>query len=293
MVRFALVCFLLAAFVFFCPPAGVADGPISGDCVDVDLYGNIYVLDREKNTLCQYDRNLNLLREIGGQGWEGERFDRPAGLWARNGIDVYVADYGNHRIVRFDRSLNFISSFSTRESDNPDERFGYPGDVALSRLGELYICDTENSRILKVDRQNTVAGSFGGFGAGKGRLLTPAQIEVSPQDAVYVVDGKRIVVFDVFGNFTGVLADGVIHDPRALWTDQRGVLVVDGDMLYCFDDHQRPICSLALATLLGNEHVRVRSVAVSGDLMYVLTESGLTTAPDPRASLRSPGLDKE
>jgi hypothetical protein len=293
MIRFLPVCFVLIALMLIYPAAGVAADPISGDCVDVDLYGNIYVLDREKNTLCQYDKNLKLVREIGGEGWEGERFDRAAGLWARNGIDVYVADYGNHRIVRFDRSLNFVSSFSTRESDNPDERFGYPSDVAVSRLGELYICDTENSRILRVDRQNNVAGSFGGFGAGKGRLLAPLQIEVSPQDAVYVVDGKRIVIFDVFGNFTGVLAGGVIHDPRALWSDQHGVLVIDGEMLYCFDEHQRPICSLAVATVLGNDRVKVRSIAVSGDLIYLLTDSGFSTVPDPRASVSPSGLDKE
>lgn len=293
MVRFALVCFMFIALMLFCPPAGAAGDPISGDCVDADLYGNIYLLDREKNTLCEYDGNVKLLREMGGRGWEGERFDRPAGLWARNGIDVYVADYGNHRIVRFDRSLDFVSSFSTRESENPDERFGYPSDVAMSRLGELYICDTENSRILKVDRQNNVAGSFGGFGAGRGRLLAPTQIEVSPQDVVYVVDGKRIVLFDVFGNFTGVLADGLLHDPHAIWSDNDGVVVVDGEMLYCFDEHQRPICSVACATLLGNESRKVRSIAASRGLLYLLTENGLSTAPDPRASVGSPGLDKE
>jgi len=266
---------------------------LQGDCVDVDVYGNVYLLDRAQDMVRLYDKDLNLLREAGGQGWEGERFDRASGFWARNGIDVYVADYGNHRIVRFDRSLNFVSSLSTRENENPQESFGYPTDVAVSRLGELYICDSENSRILKIDRQNNVAGSFGGFGAGKGRLMAPSQIEVSPQDVIYVVDGTRIVMFDLFGNFTGLLADGLLHDPRALWSDQDGLLVVDGEMLYCFDDHQRPLCSVALATLLGDDGTKVRSLAAKGGKVYLLTGWGLSTAPDPRSSVRSGGLDKE
>jgi len=266
---------------------------VQGDGLEVDLYGNVYILDREKNTLRLYDKDLTLIREAGGQGWEGERFDRPAGLWARNGIDVYVADYGNHRIVRFDRSLNVVSSFSTRENENPEERFGYPTDVALSRLGELYICDTENSRILKVDRQNNIAGSFGGFGAGKGRLMTPVKIEVSPQDVVYVLDGSRVIMFDVFGNFTGVMAEGVFHDVRALWADHDGILVVDGEMLYCFDEKQRPVCSVPVGTLLGEEGERVRSIAVNRGLMYLLSEHGLARTPDPRVAAPSSGLDKK
>ena len=165
---------------------------VQGTAIDVDLHGNVYVLDAEGNTLSEFDRSGGLLRVVGGPGWQDAQFDRPAGLWARNGIDVFVADYGNHRIERFDRALSFVSSFSTHDSGNPDERFGYPSDVALSREGGLFISDTENSRIVKVDQTNTVERTFGDFGAGKGRLTMPRMVGLGPKDEVYVLDGSAL-----------------------------------------------------------------------------------------------------
>jgi hypothetical protein len=289
MLRWCAVLLLPALLAFAGEREGVVrDTTIRGDRLDADLYGNFYVLDRGTSLLRQYGPDRKLLHEVGGQGWEGERFDRPAGLWARNGIDVYVADYGNHRVVRLDRALAFVSSLSTRDSDNPEERFGYPTDVALSRLGELYICDSENSRVLRVSRQNTVTGTFGDFGGGLGRLTQPREIEVSPADVVYVLDNKRVVMYDVFGNFTGVLADGLLNEPRALWSDQQGIMVVDGEMLYCFDGHGRPLCSVMLTSAVGDHTSPVRSIAASRGTVYLLTDEGLVMLPDPRAG----GLDK-
>src|SRR5437867_9667221 len=117
----------------------------SGERIDIDIYGNIYILSADRNTLKVLSKDRTLKREIGGSGWENDQFDRPTGVWARNGIDVFVADYGNHRIQRFDRNLNYVSTLYTRDNPNPEERFGYPTDVAVSRLGDLFICDTENS----------------------------------------------------------------------------------------------------------------------------------------------------
>ena len=124
--------------------------PVEGTSLDVDVNGNIFVVDSRSSTLTLFDREMHKVVTAGGPGWENGRFDQPAGLWARNGLDVLVADYGNHRIQRFDRTLSFVSSLSTRDADNPSDRFGYPSDVTLSRLGELFLCDTENSRIKRL-----------------------------------------------------------------------------------------------------------------------------------------------
>ena len=147
---------------------------IEGNRLDVDINGSFYILNSERNLLGTYSARLEAQKEVGGAGWNDDQFDKPSGLWARNGIDVFVADYGNHRIQRFDRGLNFISSFSARESTDPEERFGYPLDVALSRLGDLFVCDGENARVVKINRFTKVERAFGGFDAGKGRLLRPA-----------------------------------------------------------------------------------------------------------------------
>jgi DNA-binding beta-propeller fold protein YncE len=256
---------------------------IEGSAVDVDINGNMYVLDAERNTLRLFDRTGRVLREVGGPGWLDGQFDRPAAVWARNGIDVFVADYGNHRIERFDRSLDFVSSFSTRESGDPDVEFGYPTGVALSRLGELFICDTENSRIVKVDRFSTVERTFGGIGGGKGRLVSPVKVEAGPKDAIYVLDGRRVAVFDAFGNYLRDLPSPLRSRPSVLYADDNGIAVLDSEALCLFDRDERVIGSFSLSAIVS-PGMDIRALAIQGGTIYLLTGGGLVKIPDPRVS---------
>ena len=265
---------------------------IRGTGLDVDLYGNMYVIDAAQDILRLHAPDMSLVREIGGPGWGNDQFDNPSGVWARNGIDVFVADYQNHRVQRFDRHLNFVSSFSTRDSDVPDDRFGYPVDVALSRLGELYICDGENSRIVKVDGLSRVERTFGGFGAGKGRLEKPTRVEIGPKDHVIVLDGPRVVEFDSFGNFIRELGEGITKTPVGIFADAAGVAVMDSTRLYCFDAEERPDGTFLLSSLLNLPGGQTGSFVFGGGNLYLLSESGLTVVPDPRPSRHIGGRDE-
>ena len=254
--------------------------------LDVDIYGNIYILNTDRNTLKLFAKDRSLKREVGGSGWENDQFDRPSGLWARNGIDVFVADYGNHRIQRFDRHLSYVSTLYARENPDPDERFGYPTDVAVSRLGDLFICDSENSRIVKVNRFTQVERTFGGFSAGEGRLLNPTQVEIGPSDHVYVVDGARVVVFDNSGNFLHAMS-GAFRPPVLLYANGVGVVIVDSASMYCLDTDERPVCSLPIQTATGMMRDQIQSVAFQQDSMFILTGQGVVALPDP------PGMMQE
>jgi hypothetical protein len=268
-----------------------APTPLPGTRIDVDVLGNIFVLDARAGTLTLYDHGLQLMTQTGGPGWENGRFDEPAGLCARNGLDVFVADFGNHRVQRFDRTLSFVSSLSTRDAQNPQERFGYPADVSLSRLGELFICDTENARIVKVNTQNRVESTFGDFGAGRGRLSHPTQVEIGPGETVVVLDTPRVVVFDSFGNFVSTLPEPLLPAPSCLFADQETVALVAGSSVVCFDKTFRPAETFEVRDLLGFAPARVLSIAIAAGRWYLLTEAGLSVLDDPRdASTR---LDKE
>ena len=259
---------------------GTPPQELQGTRLDVDMYGNIYLLNADNNTLSLVSKEHLLVARVGSSGWQNDQFDRPAGLWARNGIDVFVADYGNHRIQRFDRKLNFVSSLSTRDNDDPDQRFGYPTDVAFSSLGDLFICDSENSRIVKVNRFTRVEKIFGGFDAGGGRLQKPSKVEIGPKDCVYVLDGERIVVFDYFGNFLSELAPGIFQRPVTLLADKLGVVVADDDRIYRFDEQNRFTDSLPIESIAGSE-VAVHSLSLSNTALYILTTTGLMTVADP------------
>jgi len=260
-------------------PAQIVDSlSLFGKTLDVDVYGNVFVLGTESSLLTVYSpAGKDRIREIGGPGWGSEEFDRPSGLWSRNGIDLFIADYGNHRVQRYDRTLTFVSTLYTREDSDPSKRFGYPTDVALSRLGDLFICDSENGRILKVTRSTQVDRSFGGYDAGKGRLFSPRQVEIGARDVLYVLDGDRIVVFDTFGNYLREFGTGIFVRPSRIFADQDRVLVLDGDVLFHFDAAERAAPPLTIAELSGGRFTGkdVFSFVFSGAALYVLTPQGV------------------
>jgi hypothetical protein len=251
-----------------------------GSSFDVDINGGIVVADDSRNIVQLLSSDHSVLAGIGGAGWDNNQFDRPLGVWARNGIDIFIADYGNHRIQRFDRKLAFISSFSTRERTNPDERFGYPTDVAISRLGDLFICDGENSRILKVVGFSKIEKTFGGLDAGKGRLRKPGQIEIGPNDNVYVQDDSRIVEFDNFGNFIREIGGEMFRATPLLYADEHGLGVFGEGKLYVFNRDDQLQKTVGLDSLLHEK--KVQALAFSRGAMYLLTDRGIIETPDPR-----------
>lgn len=263
--------------------------PLRGTLIDVDVTGTLYVLDADANTLVTLDRAGRLVARIGGAGWEASRFDRPSGIWARNGLDIVVADYGNHRVQRFDKTLSFVSELVTRESDKPVERFGYPADVALSRFGDLYVCDGENIRIVKFGPQSVYERAFGGLDAGPGRLRAPVQIETGPRDRIYILDDKRVLIYDAFGNYLGRLGEAALRNPSAVYSDDAGTVVVDGDSTVVFTEEDALAGVTPTSQLTGLTASVVRSIVAGGGRLYALTRDGVWVTSDPRLQF----IDKE
>lgn len=242
----------------------------------VDPNGNIYVLDIGKHTLCKYSEDGKLLHHIGGYGWGQSNFDQPSDVIAPNGIDVYVADYGNHRILRFDRNLNFISSFSTKDDEKAEHHFGYPKSVAISRSGELFISDGDNQRILKTSTSNEIERSFGGIGAGRGKLQAPGRIRISDNDMVYVQDINQIIVFDIFGNYFKSIGKGIFQELKTFTLDANVSFVLDSCNLYMLDDNGklREKINLAEASKWVQQ-CDIVDVVARGESIFLLSHKNL------------------
>ncbi|MCH7674226.1 NHL repeat-containing protein [candidate division KSB1 bacterium] len=235
-------------FLFAFPEAPILGLSISRpQAIAIDPEGSVYIIDTGNNRIVKFNNKGEYVFTLGGFGWETEQFDRPLDITAKTGLEVFVADFNNERIERYDKKLNYISSFYSEETFSTNLQFGFPSGVDVSAHGELFICDNENNRILKLNTLGEPVVSFGDFNWGDGQLEHPAKVEVSPGNLIYVSDqsANQIVVFDYFGNFVSKFGKGVLNNPQGMIWSQNKLFVADSgnDRLVVFDQNHRLIYS--------------------------------------------------
>jgi DNA-binding beta-propeller fold protein YncE len=241
----------------------------------VSPQGWIYVIDAERNAVFLLNDGESAVAAVGGYGWTATTFDRPTGL-ATDGLNVYVSDYNNHRIQRFDRFLNFVSSFTTRDTDFVAARFGYPRGVALSRLGDMFILDSDNSRIVKFVGSGAFERSFGGIDDQRGKVEQPIKILVGSNDHVYVLEQGRLLEFDYFGNYVQTIGLGILNDARGFDVGEGRIVVAAKDTLYWFSDRGQLLRLTPTGTLLTSSPLgSLEDVALVRDRLYLLTAKKL------------------
>ncbi len=184
---------------------------------------------------------------------EAAAFNNPRGLALDARGNLWIADTGNHRVVRLD-------SASTRDRfDAPDaivgqlsrharlagcaaDRLCAPADVAIGPDGALWIADTENHRVLafapttldrSAARADLVLGqqSFVTCQSGKSAAMLdePASVCVEQDGTLWIGDSGnlRVMRHDAgLGATPGQAADGVLGSPQldragtGGWTDR-------------------------------------------------------------------------
>jgi hypothetical protein len=78
-----------------------------------------------------------------------EQFSNPDITIDKKTGNIFVADYFNNRVVKFDSSGTIITQWGSEGSGNG--QFHNPQDVAIDSSGKLYVTDTHNHRIQKFD----------------------------------------------------------------------------------------------------------------------------------------------
>jgi hypothetical protein len=235
----------------------------------INSAGFIYVSDINTDEITAIDTLGNLVKNIGGFGWRQSAFDNPADIFA-DALKVYVTDKNNHRIQRFDKNLNFNFQIFTRNSDIEQERFGYPLSAVMSNQGDIFILDSENSRIVKFDIFGNFLQNFGGYDYGNYGLQKPAQLAVSMQNNIYVIDGNQIIIFDHYGNGSGKITG--VEDFTSIRIIFEWLTVTDKNKIYTAN-LRSPEMSLREVSLedLGQE-LEIVSALIFNNKLYVLTK---------------------
>jgi sugar lactone lactonase YvrE len=281
----------MGAAARFCQPSGVA----------LDAAGNVYVADYYNYAIRKIAPDGTVTAFAGCVGESGNadgmgnaaRFDRPLGLAADAGGNLYVADSGNH-VIRKVTPDGVVSTFAGRACEQGstdavgrEARFRTPTDVAVDASGNVYVADAYNHAVRKITPAGavtTLAGkvelkggvTVGGFADGKGtaaRFRTPRGVAVDSAGNVYVADTENALLRKVLPDGTvKTLAGGVGNagyangtNAVARFSNPQGVTVDASGNIYVADT--------------GNQVIR--RVTAAG-LVSTVT-NGLARFPSPRA----------
>ncbi|PKL89646.1 MAG: hypothetical protein CVV23_04020 [Ignavibacteriae bacterium HGW-Ignavibacteriae-2] len=174
----------------------------SASSFSINSAGFIYVTDISKNEVLKLDRKGKVLKSVGGFGWGNESFDNPIDVNA-NMLNVYVTDHNNNRIQFFDKDLNFLFEFNSKNIENNRYAFAYPKSCVVSNQGDMFVLDGDNQRILKFNTKGNFVSEIGNTDSGEYALDNPKKLAISNDGKLFVSDGQMVKVFDYFG--TGII----------------------------------------------------------------------------------------
>ncbi|MCK4396999.1 right-handed parallel beta-helix repeat-containing protein [candidate division WOR-3 bacterium] len=155
------------------------------------------------------DGNDNWIKSFGEYGSGDGQFKSPRGIASDALGNVFVADYGNDRIVKLrydfeDEELYFVMNMTSDELSEPiDLDIDYNYSSTNPTDDSIFVINYGNSKIVKFSTDGDFCGSFGEFGAGDGQFRYPMGIAKGVKwcpfpslDDLYVVDtGNRRIVF--------------------------------------------------------------------------------------------------
>ncbi|MHB8859985.1 MAG: NHL domain-containing protein [Thermoleophilia bacterium] len=213
--------------------------------VAVDNAGNIYIADTYNYRLRKVDGS-GIITTVAGNGTQGYGGDggpaRQGSLCWPRGIavdykgNIFIADYGNMRIRKVDRTGiittvagNGVQGYSGDGGPAIQANIGYPDGVVADSAGNLYIAAT--NRVRKVDTSGviiTVAGNgASGYNGDEIPAVTamlnhPTSVAADSKGNIFIADSSnsriRKVVFSSFIALKRFATDG-----QTIFSDDNGM----------------------------------------------------------------------
>jgi sugar lactone lactonase YvrE len=162
------------------------------------------------------------------------RMKEPRGLCIDAAGNLYVADYGNHRVLRFAGIATKTSGegatavigqqdFITASTVSGASLLNNPSGVCTDSQGRLWVADTGKSRVTRYDTPLTSApmdapsGILGGSGGLSASTMgQPQAVAVDASGRLFVLDYffNRILRYeDAAAKANGANADGILGEP--------------------------------------------------------------------------------
>lgn len=201
--------------------------------VAFDSAGNIYVADLGNNRVQKFDSNGNYLSQFGvptGQNcyWYGQlsgslspfegRMCFPNQIVINQADEIFVSNFADGRVQKFDSQMNFVTQFFARADGNPYYNWGPlsgPRGLAIDPDGVMYMSsqahpqDADSGTIVKFDSGGNYLGSWDPRG-------------VEPNDTPYggmAVDAHGDVHLPIQGGHHRIQEYTASGSPISSWTN--------------------------------------------------------------------------
>lgn len=182
-----------------------------------------------------YNRSLYEVDIYGSCGGGAGQFREPLGIAADELGNVFVADTGNHRIVRLlynEDGLKHVRSFGSI-GGGPGQ-FEKPSQISIGHSGRLFVTDTGNDRVVVMTSMGEPVSQMRGDAAAGVVLSEPfgvAAVESEDpwisrgQEFVVVSDagGSRLVKFSTDGRVLATASADTLASPEPVF----GALAID------------------------------------------------------------------
>jgi DNA-binding beta-propeller fold protein YncE len=152
--------------------------------------GSLYVTDLSTATALQFDREGQLVRELGA----AEALSFPNGAAVDRNGNVYVTDSNNGRLLVYGQDGQVVARIGRGAETG---KLGLPRGIAIDGSDRVFIADTTGQGV-QVDRtwqggepSLEYLGVFGSQGVGNGQFNYPNGVAVDGRGRIYVADSAN------------------------------------------------------------------------------------------------------
>ncbi len=172
----------------------------------IDRAGNLWVTDRDAHLVLRFDKEGCVTMVLGKRGEASEGwFDRdydvhfldtPQDVGFDSEGNIYVADRGNARVIKFDPDGQFVTTWGT-EGSEPGQ-FDYVHAIVVDSKDRIYVADRENRRIQIFDTNGVFLDEWTHIGY-------PYGLAITPDDTIWMTDARaeRILKLNTDGQVLG------------------------------------------------------------------------------------------
>lgn len=154
-----------------------------------------------KNNRVSFNANLNLQLSVGGFGGliDNNNFNTPTQVIFNNN-NVYVLDYNNFCVKRYNQDLNWIFTYSSDEF-NLENR---PISIAALKNGLLYVLTQKNKIYIFDDRNNNIFEVFELKQIDSDLMINKICFDEN-ENFLYVLLEKEVYKYTISGEYVSIL----------------------------------------------------------------------------------------